>query len=142
MALFLFIVAQIFASASHTRSAKTLAERAVPFLQPQSRLVFYDSYLTSMPFYLRVASPIWVIWSGRNKIVMQNTFIAEKQPRPAPGFGQVLFTFEEFAKEWKAAKQPLLVFLKQRQMARLLRQGGDTPRELTTVGEFILVSNR
>jgi len=142
MALFLFFVAQIFASASHTRSAKTLAERTVPFLQPQSRLVFYDSYLTSMPFYLRVASPIWVIWSGRNKIVMQNTFIAEKQPRPAAGFGQVLFTFEEFSEEWKAAKQPLLVFLKQRQMARLLRQGGDTPRELTTVGEFILVSNR
>jgi hypothetical protein len=54
----------------------------------------------------------------------------------------VLFTFEEFAKEWKDGKQPLLVFLKQRQMSRLLRQGGKLPKELTGVGEFILVSNR
>jgi hypothetical protein len=54
----------------------------------------------------------------------------------------VLFTFEEFAKEWKEAKQPLLVFLKQRQISRLLRQGGDIPKELTRVGEFALVGNR
>jgi hypothetical protein len=53
----------------------------------------------------------------------------------------VLFTFEAFAKEWKEAKQPLLVFLKQRQISRLLRQGGDTPRELTRAGEFVLMSN-
>ena len=72
---------------------------------------------------------------------MQNIYVAQKQPAPAPGYGPVLFTFEEFVKEWKAAKQPLLVFLKQRQISRLLSQGGVVPRELTRVGEFILVSN-
>ena len=72
---------------------------------------------------------------------MQNIYVAQKQPAPAPGYGQVLFTFEEFAKEWKEAKQPLLVFLKQRQRSRLLLQGGELPKELSRVGEFVLVSN-
>jgi hypothetical protein len=142
MALLLFFVAQTFAAASQTRSAKTLAERASPFIRPQDQLVLYDAYLNGLPFYLRVERPIWVIWSGRSKIIMQNIYVAQKQPAPAPGFGPVLFTFEEFAKEWREAKQPLLVFLKQRQIARLLRQGGDIPKELTRVGEFVLVSNR
>ena len=141
MALLLFCVAQMFAAASQTRSAKTLAERASPFIRPQDQLVLYDVYLNGLPFYLRVERPIWVIWSGRSKIIMQNIYVAQKQPAPAPGFGPVLFTFEEFAKEWKDGKQPLLVFLKQRQMSRLLRQSGDFPKELTRVGEFVLVSN-
>ncbi|MBI2181970.1 MAG: glycosyltransferase family 39 protein [Deltaproteobacteria bacterium] len=142
LVLLLFCVAQMFAAASQTRSAKTLAERASPFIRPQDQLVLYDAYLNGLPFYLRVARPIWVIWSGRSKIIMQNIYVAQKQPTPALGFGPVLFTFEEFAKEWKEAKQPLLVFLKQRQLSRLLRQGGDTPRELARVGEFVLVSHR
>ncbi len=142
LALLLFCVAQMFAAASLTRSAKTLAERASPFIRPQDQLVLYDAYLNGLPFYLRVERPIWVIWSGRSKIIMQNIYVAQKQPTPAPGFGPVLFTFEEFAKEWKDEKQPLLVFLKQRQISRLLRQGGNAPRELTTVGEFVLVSHR
>ena len=141
MALLFLFVAQTFVTASQTRSAKTLAERASPFMRPDSQTVFYDVYLNGMPFYLRVERPIWVIWSGRSKIIMQNIYVAQKQPAPAPGFGPVLFTFEEFAKEWKNGKRPLLVFLKQRQMSRLLRQGGDIPKELTRVGEFILVGN-
>ncbi|MBI1997032.1 MAG: glycosyltransferase family 39 protein [Deltaproteobacteria bacterium] len=142
LVLLLFCVAQMFAAASQTRSAKTLAERASPFIRPQDQLVLYDAYLNGLPYYLRVERPIWVIWSGRSKIIMQNIYVAQKQPTPALGFGPVLFTFEEFAKEWKEAKQPLLVFLKQRQLSRLLRQGGDTPRELARVGEFVLVSHR
>ncbi|MBI2533180.1 MAG: hypothetical protein HYW03_13370, partial [Deltaproteobacteria bacterium] len=142
LVILLFCVAQMFAAASQTRSAKTLAERASPFIRPQDQLVLYDAYLNGLPYYLRVERPIWVIWSGRSKIIMQNIYVAQKQPAPAPGFGPVLFTFEEFAKEWKEAKQPLLVFLKQRQLSRLLRQGGDTPRELARVGEFVLVSHR
>ncbi len=142
MALLFFCIAQTFAAASQSRSAKTLAERASPFIRPQDQLVSYDVYLNGLPFYLRVERPIWVIWSGRNKIIMQNIYVAQKQPAPAPGFGPVLFTFEEFAKEWKAAKEPLLVFLKQRQRSRLLLQGGDIPKELTRVGEFVLLSNR
>ena len=141
MALLFLFVAQTFAAASQTRSAKTLAERANPFIRPESQLVFYDVYLNGMPFYLRVERPIWVIWSGRNKIIMQNIYVAQKQPAPAPGYGPVLFTFEEFAKEWKDGKQPLLVFLKRRQISRLLPQGGDIPKELTRAGEFVLVSN-
>jgi hypothetical protein len=70
------------------------------------------------------------------------SWLLDQGSAPAPGFGQVLFTFEAFAKEWKEAKQPLLVFLKQRQISRLLRQGGDIPKELTRVGEFALVGNR
>ncbi|HXK29932.1 MAG TPA: glycosyltransferase family 39 protein [Candidatus Binatia bacterium] len=141
MALVLLFIAVTLAAASQTRSAKTLAERASPYIRPQDQLVFYDVYLNGLPFYLRVGRPIWVIWSGRSKIIMQNIYVAQKQPAPAPGYGPVLFTFEEFAKEWKEAKQPLLVFLKQRQISRLLRQGGVIPRELTRVGEFILVGN-
>ena len=141
MALVLLFIAVTFAAASHTRSAKTLAERASPYIRPQDQLVSYDVYLNGLPFYLRVERPIWVIWSGRSKIIMQNIYVAQKQPAPAPGYGQVLFTFEEFAKEWKEAKQPLLVFLKQRQRSRLLLQGGELPKELSRVGEFVLVSN-
>jgi len=141
MALLFLFVAQTFAAASQTRSAKTLAERASAFIRPQDQLVFYDVYLNGLPFYLRVERPIWVIWSGQSKIIMQNIYVAQKQPAPAPGYGPVLFTFEEFAKEWKDGKQALLVFLKQRQISRLSRQGGELLKELTRAGEFVVVSN-
>jgi hypothetical protein len=142
MALVLLFIAVTFAAASQTRSAKTLAERASPFIRPQDQLVSYDVYLNGLPFYLRVERPIWVVWSGRSKIIMQNIYVAQKQPAPAPGFGPVLFTYKEFAKEWNDGKQPLLIFLKQKHTPLLLRQGGDIPRELTRVGEFVLVSHQ
>jgi 4-amino-4-deoxy-L-arabinose transferase-like glycosyltransferase len=142
MALLLWFVGQTFAAASHTRSAKTLAQQASPFIGPQSQLASYDSYMNGLPFYLRVERPIWVVWSGQNKIVMQNIYVAQKQPPPAQGFGQVLFTFEEFAKEWPGAKPPLLVFVRQQRLNLLRNHLGDTTQVLISVGNYSLVTKR
>ena len=142
MALLLWFVGQTFAAASHTRSAKTLAQQASPFIGPQSQLASYDSYMNGLPFYLRVEHPIWVVWSGQNKIIMQNIYVAQNQPPPAPGFGQVLFTFEEFAKEWPGAKPPLLVFVRQQRLNLLRNHLGDTTQVLTSVGNYFLVTKR
>jgi hypothetical protein len=73
---------------------------------------------------------------------MQNIYVAQKQPAPAPGYGPVLFTYKEFAKEWNDGKQPLLVFLKQKHTLLLLRHGRGSPKELARAGEFVLVGQR
>jgi hypothetical protein len=63
---------------------------------------FTMSILNGLPFYLRVGRPIWVIWSGRSKIIMQNIYVAQKHPHRRRVTGRC-FSLEEFAKEWKEA---------------------------------------
>jgi hypothetical protein len=92
-----------FCGRLHTALREDAGRAGKPFIRPQDQLVFYDVYLNGLPFYLRVQRPIWVIWSGQSKIIMQNIYVAQKQPAPVPGYGPVLFTYKEFAKEWNEA---------------------------------------
>jgi 4-amino-4-deoxy-L-arabinose transferase-like glycosyltransferase len=104
---------------SEMRSYRELAEEAARLIRPGDRLVVYDTFLASLPFYLLVREPIWHVWSGEKSNVMGSVYVAEKQPPPAAGYGKVLVTFEEFFKEWKGSDRRLLVFIKQKNLKQL-----------------------
>jgi 4-amino-4-deoxy-L-arabinose transferase-like glycosyltransferase len=141
MTLFLLFTTRIFATESLVRSARQLAHDAAPFAE-ERQLVFYDSYLTGMPFYLRAQRPIWIVWSGTRRIIMQNIYVAQKRPRPVAGYGEVLFTFDQFRERWRDPRQPLLVFVEERTLPKLAERMGDKPKVLSKVNNFLLVSNQ
>lgn len=122
---------------SETRSYRELAAKAAPLIRSGDRLVVYDTFLASLPFYLRVRQPVWHVWPGEKSNVMGSVYVAEKQPPPAAGYGKVLFTFDEFFKEWKGTDRRLLVFIKQKN----LKQLGDVTL-LDQVGEIAVATNR
>jgi 4-amino-4-deoxy-L-arabinose transferase-like glycosyltransferase len=122
---------------SETRSYRELAEKAASLIRPGDGLVVYDTFLASLPFYLRVREPIWHVWAGEKSNVMGSVYVAEKQPPPAAGYGKVLFTFDEFFNEWKGSDRRLLVFVKQKNLAQL-----GTATVLDQVGEIAVAANR
>jgi 4-amino-4-deoxy-L-arabinose transferase-like glycosyltransferase len=142
LALFWFLVGQIMAVASFHRASKSLAAELRPLLNSQDRLVFYDTYVEGVPFYLRIDKPIWLVQAREKGDVMGSYYVAERRPTPAAGYGQVLFTFEEFAEQWKKNAPSLKVFVKEKNFARLSRELGAAPKLLMKFNGYLLVTNR
>jgi 4-amino-4-deoxy-L-arabinose transferase-like glycosyltransferase len=120
---------------SFIRSYKNLAASSAPFIRPEDQLVIYDGYLPSLPFYLRIDKPIWIVTPESAADVMGSFYVAEKKPPPAPGYGKVVFTPDEFQLEWSRRK--LLVFVKQKRLSEL-----GEPKVLLRSGGVALVTNR
>jgi 4-amino-4-deoxy-L-arabinose transferase-like glycosyltransferase len=141
-ALFILVAEPITASVSLNRSSKQLAEAAASVIQPGDQLVLYDKYLSSLPFYLRVQQPIWVVWSGNKSRVLGSDYIVKKRPEPAAGYGKVLYTYEEFADLWVVSRSRLVVFIDDHAADTLARLEGALPRKLLRIGDIALVTNR
>ena len=139
-ALLILVGEPITVSVSLNRSSKQLAETAASVIQPGDQLVLYDKYLSSLPFYLRVQQPIWVVWSGNKSKVLGSDYIAKERPEPAAGYGKVLYTHEEFTNLSRASKGRLVVFVDGRAFDALPIAGGVATR-LLDVGGISLVTN-
>ena len=142
LALFFILAGKIVARASFRRAAKSTAQATAALIDRPDRLVFYDTYIEGLPFYLRIDKPIWLVQSREKGNIMGSFYVAEKRPAPAAGYGQVLFTFDEFADQRGKNELPLRIFLKEKNLPRLTQEVGVVPRRLTSFDEFILVSNR
>jgi 4-amino-4-deoxy-L-arabinose transferase-like glycosyltransferase len=142
LTLFMILTGQIITAASIDRAAKSIAQATAPLMGQEDRLVFYDNYIEGLPFYLRLNKPIWLVQSRQKKELMGSIYVAEKRPTPAPGYGQILFTFEEFIAEWKKNELPLRIFVKEKSLPRLTRELGEVPKSLMRFGDVVLVSNR
>ena len=142
LALFMVMSGQIIAAASTERAAKSMAQAISPWIGKQDRLVFYDVSIEGLPFYLRLNKPIWLVQGLQKREIIGSIYIAEKRPAPAHGYGQVLFTYEDFAAEWKKNELPLRVFLKERNLPRLGKELGTVPKTLMRFDDLVLVSNR
>jgi 4-amino-4-deoxy-L-arabinose transferase-like glycosyltransferase len=142
LALFFLLAGKIVARASFRRAPKAMAQTTAALIDRPDRLVFYDTYIEGLPFYLRIDKPIWLVQPREKGNIMGSFYVAEKRPAPAPSYGQVLFTFEEFADRWKANELPLRVFLKEKNLLRFSKQVGVVPKKLMRFDDFILVSNR
>ena len=142
LALFFILAGKIVARASFRRAAKSTAQATAALIDRPDRLVFYDTYIEGLPFYLRIDKPIWLVQSPEKGNIMGSFYVAEKRPAPAAGYGQVLFTFDEFADQRGKNELPLRIFLKEKNLPRLTQEVGAVPRRLTSFDEFILVSNR
>ena len=140
--VYLLLMLQISIQVSYGRSAKLAAEHFAKFISPTNQLVHYDGSLTGMPFYLRTAKPIWIVWSGTKTIVMDNIYVAQKQPPPALGYGQVLFTFREFAQAARQTKLPLRIIVKTNSLDRLAKNVALDIKTLTVFGEYSLVTTQ
>ena len=140
MILFPLIMVYGMAGASRFRSAKEFAQGAGQFASRSTQYVAFDTYLCGLPFYLQVAEPIWIVWSGAKTNIMGSWYVAEKQPPSARG--KVLFTFEEFTEEWRNSAQSLLVYVKNKNMSHLVSSGPPAPKQLINVNDYDLVSNR
>lgn len=117
------------------RSYRELGLRSAPLIDPGDRLVIYDTYLPSLPFYLGIRQPMWVVGQENVDEIMGSLYLAENKISDAPGRGKVLFTFDEFAREWPRGK--LKVFVKEKRLADL-----DGARVLLETGGVALVTNR
>ena len=133
--LFFLFAHQFVEPISFIRSYKELAAKSAPLIRPGDQLVIYDSYLPSLPFYLRIDKPIWIVTPENAGDVMGSFYVAEKKPPAAPGYGKVVFTPDEFQREWSSRR--LLVFVKQRRLTEL----GDA-KVLLRSGGIALVTNR
>jgi hypothetical protein len=54
----------------------------------------------------------------------------------------VVFSFNEFAAQWNRNDLVLRVFVKEKNLQRLIGDVGATPRSLAKHGEYLLVTNR
>ncbi len=140
-AVFILCAEPILATVSLNRSSKQLAEKAVLFIRDKDQLVLYGGYPSGLPFYLNIQRPIWVIWSGNRNRVLGSDYVAKERPEPAPGYGKVLYTHEEFAELWKTSKQRFVVFVDSGAVDRFERLIEPQPRILFQHGDTVLVEN-
>jgi hypothetical protein len=127
-------------TASFERSAKALAQRAVPFIQHDSRIFVYDTYINGLLFYLALDRPIAIVSSPIKSTVMGSPYVSIHRPTAAPGHGKILFNFDEFLTAWRETKHLPLVFAKAKNVPRLEGQLGGPTKELARAGEHVLLS--
>ena len=135
----ILVAEPIIATVSLTRSSKQLAKAAASLIHEGDQLVLYEKYLSSLPFYLDIQEPIWVVWSGNKSQVLGSDYIAKKRPEPAGGYGKVLYTHEEFATLSLASKNRLVVFVDHRAFDTLPSAGA--PIRLLDDGNTSIVTN-
>jgi 4-amino-4-deoxy-L-arabinose transferase-like glycosyltransferase len=141
LALFLVALGQVMATASLRRASKSLAKQSASVIDREARLVFYGTYIEGIPFYLRIDKPIWLVQAREKEDVMGSFYLGERRPA-ALGLGQVLFTFEEFARQWKRNEIIFGVFIKEKNLIRLSSDIGASPRVLSRYNDYVLVTNR
>jgi 4-amino-4-deoxy-L-arabinose transferase-like glycosyltransferase len=142
LALFFVVLAQLTTPVSVERGSKSLARVAAPFIDREDRVVFYDTYLTAVPFYLSLDKPAWIVQDEDKEKILGSNYVAERRPAAAAGHGQVVFSFGEFAQQWKRKDLALRVFVKQKNLRRLAANVGAPPNVLTGFDEYLLVTNR
>jgi 4-amino-4-deoxy-L-arabinose transferase-like glycosyltransferase len=140
--IFSVVLGHLMIGASQARGSKSLAQAAAPFIAPEHRIAFYDTYLTGILFYLAVDKPLWLAQDeGKERIMGSNYLATRHPPIAAAEQGQVVFSFGEFATQWSRKDLVLRVIVKEKNLRRLSRDVGGAPRILTKHDEYLLVTN-
>ena len=140
--LYINVVIELLADISTKRSSRDLAQQVSAVVDPSTQLAIYDTSFESLPFYLRTARPIWIVWSGAKKSVMGSFYLAEEGAAPAPGYSRSLLTFEEFDKAWgDYPKGRLAVFLKKKNLPRFEEKLPRAAKILLEYDDLVVVTN-
>jgi 4-amino-4-deoxy-L-arabinose transferase-like glycosyltransferase len=142
LALFFVLLTQITAATSFHRASKPLAQQLATVIDPQDRLVFYNTYSEGIPFYLGINKPIWLVQAAEKGAVMGSYYVGERRPTAAAGYGPVFFTFEEFAQQWKKNDSTLRVLLREKNLPQLSADIGAVPNKVMKFDNYLLVSSR
>jgi hypothetical protein len=112
-------------------------------MTPETQVVFYDTYLSGMGFYLRSEKPIWVITHSKKKrTFLGNYYALGGRAEPDTRWGKALFDFDEFGDQWRSTKQPLLILVKERNRAGLEERLGAATKKLASVDDYILLTKQ
>jgi hypothetical protein len=139
--LFLGFAVEIMILVSSERSAKAVAQTAVPQIRESTQVVFYDTHLAGMAFYLRAERPIWLVThSNKKRTFLGNYYAVDERRDLTTRWGDAIFDFEEFREKWRTAKQPLLIVVKEKNLQRFTRNVGEAPKRLNEIDEYLLVT--
>ena len=141
-ALLILCAEPIFLTVSLHRSSRPIAVKAAPLIGAEDQVIMYGGYPSSLPFYLNIQKPIWVVWSGTKSKVLGSDYVAAMRPEPAAGYGQVLFSADEFADLWRTSKQRLVVFVDSGAVNRFEQLIGTQSRMVFQLGDTVVVENR
>jgi 4-amino-4-deoxy-L-arabinose transferase-like glycosyltransferase len=140
---FLVLLTQIMVAISRDRSAEEIARAVAAQTDAETQIVLYDTYLTGMPFYLSAQRPVWIVThANKKKTVLGNFYVATNRAWPDTRWGKALFDLDEFRQIWEKNDTPLLIIVKQKNISRMEKEIGASPRRLTSVDEYVLMSNR
>ena len=140
---FLILLTQIMVAVSRDRSAEAIAAAVAARTDAETQVVLYDTYLTGMPFYLRAQRPVWIVThANKKKTVLGNFYVATNRAWPDTRWGKALFDLDEFREVWEKNNTPLLIIVKEKNISRMEKEIGASPRRLTSVDEYVLMSNR
>jgi len=143
LSVFLVFVTQMMVLISPDRSAKTTALAALAQLRTGAQVVFFETYMSGMPFYLHSERPIWLIThDNKKRTFLGNYHVIGKRRDPLTPWGKAIFNLDDFREQWKTRKQPLLVIVKEKNFDRLVETVGEALNPIATIDEYFLVANR
>jgi len=137
---FFFLLAVLFETGSFRRSAKVLAKNVSPIISRDSQVAIYNNYMTGLLFYLALDRPIWVVAERGKSASLGSPYVAKFRPAPAPGYGKVFFTYEEFKDVWDRGERPLRLFLPVKMVSRFNDTVGIVTKELLRADGYILAT--
>lgn len=140
--LFIVIV-HVIMPISEARSAKPLAQKFSAAIPHTDQLAFYGKGgPEGLPFYLNTQRPIWIgLRANKPSDIIGSFYLAEHPSQPSKRYGKILFTFDEFIKEWQSPR-PLSVITTDRRLPELAGPGQKSPWELSRFEEYVLVRNQ
>jgi 4-amino-4-deoxy-L-arabinose transferase-like glycosyltransferase len=138
-ALYFFIAHFIVTMIALDSSSKILAEKSASLINAEDQVVIYDNFRSSLPYYLNIARPMWIVWPGRGASIMESFYIAEKKPQPAAVYGKALITFEEFSQLKETTRKNLLVFVKKKNASRLIGKNDVPPKKIFDFNDSALM---
>ncbi len=140
-ALYFVFVQLIVENVALNTSSKVLAAKLAPLIRPNDQLVIYHNFCSSLPYYLNIERPLWVVSSKKDRSIMESYYVAEKHPQPPAVYGKALFNREEFSELWKTSKKKLFVVIQEKNLPRLVGKNQNFPEIKLRSGEFVLVTN-
>ena len=141
-ALYFLSVQPIVERIALDASSKLLAEKLTSVIQPKDQLVIYDNFRSSLPYYLNIERPIWVVSSRKDHSIMESYYAAERHPQPAAVYGRALLTREEFSEAWGTSNRQLFVLLREKNLRRLGGKNQIPPKIMLRANDFVLVAHR
>jgi 4-amino-4-deoxy-L-arabinose transferase-like glycosyltransferase len=143
LAVFFVFLTEVMISTALDRSAKTTAMAVLSHLRAGEQVVFFETYMSGLPFYLDAKRPVWLITHGNKKrTFLGNYYAIGQRHNPVTPWGEAIFNLDKFGEQWKSRTQPFLVIVKDKNLPQLAGTIGEAPKRLAQINEYVVVSNR
>lgn len=143
LAVFFVFLTEVMISTALDRSAKTTAMAVLSHLRAGEQVVFFETYMSGLPFYLDAKRPVWLITHGNKKrTFLGNYYAIGKRHNPVTPWGEAIFNLDKFGEQWKSRTRPFLVIVKDKNLPQLADTIGEAPKRLAQINEYVVVSNR